>query len=745
MPKDLKVKVTLVADTSAATKNLDAAAKATDSAAKSLDNLGPSAKKADKSLDTLGPSAKKADKSLDTLGSSAKKVGRDLDTLGPSAKKADKSLDTLGSSAKKVGRDLDTLGPSAKKADKSLDTLGSSAKKVGRDLDNARSAIDSARGSLDNIAPAALGAQSSLRDTKKATDSAGGGFGGLSASTAKAEGSFRKFGKFLKSRFVFTLSDVERAIRKVFDAMRESVTLKRQEIALRGQLASMGVSFDKFIAKLVETSNKTVTTAKLIEQSSRALLLGIPVDQIGDLLSVAASRAAPFGRSVEQAFDDLVRGIGRASPKILDNLGFVVDLEETYLSAAEALNKTVESLSRVERQAALTNLIIRSGKDAMKALGDAADDMGTSVDQAATAMADFSAAGSSALGIVGLSLATTIAGISGGIAILTSGVAGIVALLAQLIAFIPGVSSEVQKFADKALEVTNKLFESGKRGGELATGLEAANRILIRSLLGLEVASDEVNDATKELLRTQREEKLALEAAKVEARELAVQLQKTADAENELAIAVNNTAQALGLATSTDIQDQMGQIVLAIAAMKAELGASSEEFKTFSAVGNAELLVLEAQLINVQAGLGGLDDAAATAAEGMTGTAARAQALIDVNTGLITTTGDLTSGLDGVGDSAFGAGDGFGRLGTDINRAGVEADRTKSKLLQLGGTLDQVNAKSRQFGRGGRLSSSPSDPLFNNLESNGLGAFNSRGNGTRTFVIPSRNPNRVGN
>jgi hypothetical protein len=511
-------------------------------------------------------------------------------------------------------------------------------------------------------------------------------------SVKKAEGSFRKFGKYLSSRFVFTLADVERAFRKVFDAMRETITLKRQEIALRGQLASMGVSFDTFIAKLKETSNNTVTTAKLIEQSSRALLLGIPVDEIGNLLSVASSRAATFGRTVEQAFDDLVRGIGRASPKILDNLGFVVDLEDIYLTAAETLGKTVEQLTRLERQTALTSKVLRDGRDAMDALGDSADDMGTSVDQAATALSEFNSAVDQGLGIVGTTLAAMLTQLGSGLAFIGSAIAGVTGALLSLAAFIPGVGDLFTDFADKAFETAGKMYELGQAGQQLSTDLTSTNSILIRSFLGLEVATDKVSDSTKKLLIKQREEKIALEAEKTAARELTKALKETADAEDALAISVAATAEALGLATSLEIQKKIDDINTLIRTQADELGETSQEYKRMRAVGEAELTKLNAQLVAVQAGLSGVKDAAALAADGLSGTALRAQQLIDKNRGVASSTDDLTSAFTKEGQALHNVDGSF-----DEYRDGVDAASESNKRFGVQTNItDQAVRRQKQ-------------------------------------------------
>jgi hypothetical protein len=67
-----------------------------------------------------------------------------------------------------------------------------------------------------------------------------------------------------------------------------------------------------------------------------------------------------MGISATQAFNDIVTGLGRMSPLILDNLGITVDLEATMKRYAETLGKTSDALTDTERKQALVNAVIES-------------------------------------------------------------------------------------------------------------------------------------------------------------------------------------------------------------------------------------------------------------------------------------------------------------------------------------------------------------------------------------------------
>lgn len=89
-------------------------------------------------------------------------------------------------------------------------------------------------------------------------------------------------------------------------------------------------------------------------------------DSLPTLLEFARVRAAATGEDVDFLFESLIQGIKKGQPLILDNLGLVVKLEETYESYAKSLNKTASSLSAVEKQQALLQSV---NKEAIRNIG----------------------------------------------------------------------------------------------------------------------------------------------------------------------------------------------------------------------------------------------------------------------------------------------------------------------------------------------------------------------------------------
>ena len=268
-----------------------------------------------------------------------------------------------------------------------------------------------------------------------------------------------QFSDFLRRRFVITFGDVQRAVSAAMATIQETITLEGQEQALRGQLDSIGVGFDEFIEKLDQAASGTVSTANLIEASSRALLLGIPAEEIANLLEIAGSRAQATGQSVAKAFEDITTGIGRASPLILDNLGFVVRLEEVYGEYATTLGKTAEELSKSEQSQALLNVVLRQGKADFEELGTAAENTFLQIQQGQAALQNFLQTVSQLATAIGVTLASALAEVARVFIDFAANVSAAVGALAEFGRDLPGVGDGLGRLADNATRAATRLDE----------------------------------------------------------------------------------------------------------------------------------------------------------------------------------------------------------------------------------------------------------------------------------------------
>lgn len=141
---------------------------------------------------------------------------------------------------------------------------------------------------------------------------------------------------------------------------------------------SFGQDADSMLQSMRTASEGMISDSNLVLSANKAMLLGVADtgQEMGNLLEIAHARGAAMGESTEQAFNDIVTGIGRLSPRILDNLGIVIDSQQAYDDYARSIDVSADALTDAEKKHALYLAILKDSKTLV-------DDQKTHVDNLA--------------------------------------------------------------------------------------------------------------------------------------------------------------------------------------------------------------------------------------------------------------------------------------------------------------------------------------------------------------------------
>lgn len=144
------------------------------------------------------------------------------------------------------------------------------------------------------------------------------------------------------------------------------------EESYRRMTEQAGISSDELLKQLKKTSVGTVSSTNLMLSANRAMALGVAdnMDTVTSLMEIARLKGRALGLDTTQAFNDIVTGIGRGSPLILDNLGITIKLGEAQEMYAAKLGKTSAELTDAERKQALLNAVLTEGNKEVAAAGE---------------------------------------------------------------------------------------------------------------------------------------------------------------------------------------------------------------------------------------------------------------------------------------------------------------------------------------------------------------------------------------
>ena len=125
---------------------------------------------------------------------------------------------------------------------------------------------------------------------------------------------------------------------------------------------------DAYIKAISTASTGTISNMDAMTASARALKLGVvgSADEMAHLTEVAGIMGRAMGEDATSALNDLVTGIGRASPMILDNLGIVTKQADLQEAVNQLMAENAGLTQAAAQKQALLNVVLAQG-DAMLA------------------------------------------------------------------------------------------------------------------------------------------------------------------------------------------------------------------------------------------------------------------------------------------------------------------------------------------------------------------------------------------
>ncbi len=117
---------------------------------------------------------------------------------------------------------------------------------------------------------------------------------------------------------------------------------------------------DATLAALRKGSLGMVRDAELMKSYNQAAqLVGQTfADQLPDAMGYLSKVAAATGQDMGYMMDSLVKGVGRLSPMILDNLGIQVQLSDATARAAEMFGVEEKALTKAQQQAGMMDVVL---------------------------------------------------------------------------------------------------------------------------------------------------------------------------------------------------------------------------------------------------------------------------------------------------------------------------------------------------------------------------------------------------
>ncbi len=128
------------------------------------------------------------------------------------------------------------------------------------------------------------------------------------------------------------------------------------------ELSAAAGGADLVLSTLRASTQGLVSDMDLMLASNKAINLGLPAtaESMGELSETAILLGRSMGVTATQAVDDLITGLGRMSPQILDNLGLTVSAAQANEVYAAQLGISAAALTEADRKQAFYNEALRA-------------------------------------------------------------------------------------------------------------------------------------------------------------------------------------------------------------------------------------------------------------------------------------------------------------------------------------------------------------------------------------------------
>ena len=163
------------------------------------------------------------------------------------------------------------------------------------------------------------------------------------------------------------------ALDAVYRALSGAADLR---ILKEGQMAfakSTGQAMNAVAGAVQRATQFQVSFKEASQAAAIAASAGFGTSQIVALGKAANDAAKVLGRSVPDAFDRLIRGVVKAEPEVLDELGIILRLDDAAERYAVQMGLTASELTVFEKQQAVLNDVLDQAERKFAAVAESID------------------------------------------------------------------------------------------------------------------------------------------------------------------------------------------------------------------------------------------------------------------------------------------------------------------------------------------------------------------------------------
>ena len=211
-----------------------------------------------------------------------------------------------------------------------------------------------------------------LKNTKKATDNLSRSeatlnrnFKGASQQSSNTTKNFSKMAQGITGGLVPAYATLAANIFAITAAFRFLQDAANFRILIEGQqefATRTGDSLATVTRRLREATGGQLAFAEAAQSAAIGRAAGLSATQLSRLGTLAKNASIALGRDLTDSFNRLVRGVTKAEPELLDELGIILRLNTATEKYARTIGKSATQLNIFEKTQAVANEVLSQGE-----------------------------------------------------------------------------------------------------------------------------------------------------------------------------------------------------------------------------------------------------------------------------------------------------------------------------------------------------------------------------------------------
>ena len=153
------------------------------------------------------------------------------------------------------------------------------------------------------------------------------------------------------------------AITAAFRFLADAANFRILTEGAREYATITGESLSLITSRLQEATGQQLAFAEAAQSVAIARAAGVTTDQISELGKLAKNASIALGRDLTDSLNRLIRGVTKAEPELLDELGIILRLEIATEKYAEQMGIAGRKLSIFEKSQAVVNEVLTQGQE----------------------------------------------------------------------------------------------------------------------------------------------------------------------------------------------------------------------------------------------------------------------------------------------------------------------------------------------------------------------------------------------